>query len=404
MADPATLLEWAQSRYDALNAGLTEMRTRLKSARVALLGDPDDETKPGALANYSTLVTEVASLDDDIAATRREIAAASSPADIEALAEELEDLLIDLSLQKGKLIAASAQLNSAQTEADLAQEAVRQIEREVAEAAATLTEETARKEFHDELKSAIGQEPLSLIQEAAAFVKPDPEDEEEVNEAEDEEAEGDEEEPAEENEEEAEEGGEEVADEEAENAEEAEEEVADDEVPDEAADEEELNPTDFELLVAETQQAYSDAQDQITEDIPEPLRTRAGARRQQVSRDLERKAELTDLAEELLATQRDSHEGSGTVAALVGKQFAFEAAQTAFREFAQHGLEWFESAAALLTRVIGSAEISEADKTAIGDLTAAGAAAAALEQARDEAQADVEDARLAINRKILQVL
>jgi hypothetical protein len=104
MAAPTTLQELATQRSDAAHASAASARTALADAQQALAD---------ARKTQSDLTGEVAAIEREIARIRRGLAAASTPADGDALLDELETTLISLHAKQTALLDAGTAMEAA---------------------------------------------------------------------------------------------------------------------------------------------------------------------------------------------------------------------------------------------------------------------------------------------------
>jgi hypothetical protein len=142
----------------------------------------------------------------------------------------------------------------------------------------------------------------------------------------------------------------------------------------------------------------------IAADIPADLLTRARERTQQTQTSLSDDRGLLDDVEDELGGHREANEGA---TGLVAKRWiAFERAEAAFQDFVVLSESRYQQALSLLKSVAESTELTPAEEDRITEVTLSGGDEEALtkEQARDQAQADVDAKDIEIELAIVQAL
>lgn len=152
-------------------------------------------------------------------------------------------------------------------------------------------------------------------------------------------------------------------------------------------------------------QTYTDAKKRVEDDIPKDLRDRAHERGvQQRKRRAAVDAALASAETKRLAEQNAAL--GATPQAWLKARADFDAAEAALKDYMTATRERLDLARGLLNRIATDLPLTLAEKDHIVDVTlvARGTAAAALEKARDDKRAKVEDKGVAVEEAILAAL
>jgi len=166
-----------------------ESRDRYSDMETAAQSDYSQATGDLAIANdsYATLVTEYAALESDIAAKRAAMAEESlMPSDIEVLAEELRDLLIDLRAKRAEILEAEENKIWLGHQKDQVEQQLSALTSQVAAAEEGLADAEDRDDQHTSWKQSVSDGDIAAIQARATELLDarsagsEPEDEEEA--------------------------------------------------------------------------------------------------------------------------------------------------------------------------------------------------------------------------------
>lgn len=166
-----------------------ESRDRYSAMGALAQSDYSQATDDLAAANssYSTLVTEYAALERDIAAKRAAMAEEGlMPSDIEVLAGELRDLMIDLRAKRAELLEAEEAKIWLSHQKDQVEQQLSTLTSQVAAAEEGLTEAEDRDDQHTNWKQSVSDGDISTLQTRATELLDaraagsEPEDEEEA--------------------------------------------------------------------------------------------------------------------------------------------------------------------------------------------------------------------------------
>lgn len=364
-----TLLELATDQVNAW----TELKSQAQEALSLATEDAAE-----ARADYDAIVADYASLEKKVKSKREEIAAAAMPADIEAGAEALRDLLIELRGQRAELLEADAEMAAAERSMAMAEAQFNQARDKVSEWQKELAASEQRDEQHTAWKSTVDSgsltqlaENAAALLEAAADESTDESDDESDDESEDEE----------------------------------------EDTPDEPEDDDDAEEDDDESTETVTDEALAadlaliaQAKARIEADIPEALLTRARERGAQVTAADQALAELITAVEDAADAYWASNEGLAGNAAKLWNGFL--RAEEDYKQCVLQSHTEYDQAKAMLTRITQSAELSAAEKARITDtdLVSAGKTAATAEKAYDQARAAADAKTLELELAIVQAV
>ena len=147
-----------------------ESRDRYSDMETSAQSDYSQAAEDLATANgsYSTLVTEYAALESDIAAKRAAMAEEGlMPSDIEVLAGELRDLMIDLRAKRAELLEAEENKIWLSHQKDQVEQQLSALTSQVAAAEEGVTDATERDDHHTSWKQSVSDGDIAAIQTRA---------------------------------------------------------------------------------------------------------------------------------------------------------------------------------------------------------------------------------------------
>jgi hypothetical protein len=165
MPDPTSLTQYADQSITASNAALATGRARADAARAS-------ETSARNAVTAATLAVTEASAD--VAVLRKQLAAAKTPADADALAIDLGIAILAQRAAAGQLGKAQLTLAEASGESALATDAVQALTASAAETKALAGEEKAGAARRGAAIAALGAPPVSDVKAGATALLADP--------------------------------------------------------------------------------------------------------------------------------------------------------------------------------------------------------------------------------------
>ena len=377
-----TVLEFIETKKDTWTALQARAQADLAQATQAVAD---------ARGAYDERVEEYADLEDQLKQNQAARAAAPAPPDSEELTEQWRDLRIQLRRKQAALIAQETVIATAMEEKRLADNNIKIYNGLVQGAVKEFADAEARNAHHTKWKAAVAAGGLTTLAANAtallALAATDPAEGDDNGAGGNEGGEGDEgggsgnaeneeSSPAEE-EGTGGEGGESGSGEEG----------TGEEDPSESENDDAVEDGDDPLAAGKTQMRK--ATTRIIGDIPAALLNRARARRAQVIAVDNGVAGLRLAVEDGLCDHWEATGGASGMVARRWKQFL--RAEAAFKDFVISSQNRYHEALTLLEGIIASPSLTPAQKARLAeaDLIAAGQAAIALEESRDEARAAV---------------
>lgn len=165
MPDPTSLTQYADQSITASNAALATGRARANAARAS------ETAAKNAVAATTLALAEAGA---DISALRKQLAAAKTPADADALAADLGVAILAQRAAAGQLGKAQLALAEASGDSALAVEAVRALTERAAETKALAALEKAGAVRRGAAIAALGASPVSDVKVEAATLLADP--------------------------------------------------------------------------------------------------------------------------------------------------------------------------------------------------------------------------------------
>jgi hypothetical protein len=165
MPQPTTLSEYADDLVATAGTARDAARARMEAARTAETDARQAETDAAAALAAATKAT---------AAIRKQLAAASTPADAEALAEDLGEAVVAQRRHAGELAQAQLARAKASGEATLAAMTLRRITAEATSAKAQAAAEKAGAARRETAMAALEEPPLDEIADQATDLLADP--------------------------------------------------------------------------------------------------------------------------------------------------------------------------------------------------------------------------------------
>lgn len=158
----ATLLEWFTEKKDTYAALRDDARLDLSEVAADLA-----DTR----ADYDALLADLAAFEKQIKQKRRDLAAAPMPADIEAMAGELRDLLGQARHARADLLVAEEQIAALQSGQQLAADQLKRHESNLKEAAGELVAAIERQTQHENWDETVSEGVLTdLAGKASALL------------------------------------------------------------------------------------------------------------------------------------------------------------------------------------------------------------------------------------------
>jgi hypothetical protein len=159
MADPTTILDYAQQRRDNAKLAVAAAQQLLAQAQSSVAAKSDELAK--ATDDFADLIRQA----DEI---RKKLASVPTPADGDALLDALEQLIIRSRTQRAVILKAQADLDAARADGESAQSLLNADSARLAAAESQAQEAGQSSKRRDKLKAALGAAPLSTISADAA--------------------------------------------------------------------------------------------------------------------------------------------------------------------------------------------------------------------------------------------
>lgn len=154
MATPTTLLEYAQQQRTVRLQDRTDAKGRVTQAQ---------QRQSEARTNHDTATKAFADLEKTATEIRKKLAEIPTPADGDALIDDLEETLIALRTSQATILAAEETNAAAQSQLDRATGDLKAADTRLAEAATALAETEQQNDRRNEGKTALGLPPLSTL-------------------------------------------------------------------------------------------------------------------------------------------------------------------------------------------------------------------------------------------------
>ncbi|MBA3440953.1 MAG: hypothetical protein H0T92_13895 [Pyrinomonadaceae bacterium] len=158
MATPTTLLEFATAEESALKKEKVKAQKSVKDAQ---------EEQAAARATHNSVVAELTVLENQAANIRKELASVPTPADGDALLDQLEQKIIDMRAKQAAILAAEEIVEVSKAKLDRANVEINLVAARLGEAEAVLAEAKQQSKQREDLKKKLTQPPLATLKDDA---------------------------------------------------------------------------------------------------------------------------------------------------------------------------------------------------------------------------------------------
>ncbi len=158
MANPTSLIEFAEQKRDTLKSALDKASKRLKDAQNA---------NKVAIENHKQATAKVTEANQAIGKIKRQLAVIDTPAEGEPLLQDLRDEIIKRHARSVELTTADLERGNTAAELALAQSAFQETKREFDTAKSQLSKVKSDKEKRDDAIAAVAQSPIVDIAQQA---------------------------------------------------------------------------------------------------------------------------------------------------------------------------------------------------------------------------------------------